>query len=58
VILIKVDIVGGSIAGLSSALSIKENNESIDVVVHEKNKKIGYNHEGRKCGEAHSIEKE
>jgi flavin-dependent dehydrogenase len=26
------------------------------VVVHEKHKKIGYNPEGRRCGEAHSVE--
>ena len=51
-----VDIVGGSISGLTAAASIKEHNSSIDVVVHEKYKKIGYNHEGRRCGEAHSIE--
>jgi protoporphyrinogen oxidase len=35
----KVDIVGGGIAGLSTAISIKENNKSIDVTVHEKYKK-------------------
>jgi flavin-dependent dehydrogenase len=27
-------------------------------VVHEKYKEIGYNHEGRRCGEAHSVERE
>ena len=54
----KVDIIGGSLSGLSTAISIKENNKKIDVVVYEKHKKIGYNHEGRRCGEAHSIEKE
>jgi flavin-dependent dehydrogenase len=27
-------------------------------VVHEKYKKIGYNHEGRRCGEAHTVEYE
>ena len=41
---IKVDIVGGSLAGLSTAISLKENDNSIKVVVHEKHKKIGYNH--------------
>ncbi len=56
--MIKVEIIGGSLSGLSTAISIKEYNKSIDVVVYEKNKKIGYNHEGRRCGEAHSIEKE
>lgn len=28
------------------------------MVVHEKYKEIGYNHEGRRCGEAHSVERE
>ncbi|MCJ7570715.1 MAG: NAD(P)/FAD-dependent oxidoreductase [Candidatus Thermoplasmatota archaeon] len=54
----KVDIIGGSLSGLSTAISIKEHNRSINVVVYEKHKKIGYNHEGRRCGEAHTIEKE
>jgi flavin-dependent dehydrogenase len=54
--MIKVDIVGGGLSGLSAAISIKEKNKSIEVVVHEKYKKIGYNHEGRRCGEAHTIE--
>jgi len=54
----QVDIVGGSISGLSTAISLKQHNKSIDVIVHEKHKKIGYNHEGRRCGEAHSIESE
>ncbi|KYK21890.1 hypothetical protein AYK24_08605 [Thermoplasmatales archaeon SG8-52-4] len=49
---------GGSISGLSTASSIKQKNKSIKVVVHEKHKLIGYNHEGRRCGEAHSIESE
>ena len=57
-ILIQVDIVGGSISGLSAAISLKQHDKSIDVIVHEKYKKIGYNHEGRRCGEAHSIESE
>jgi len=51
----RVDIVGGGIAGLSSATSLKKHDSSIDVIIHEKNAKIGYNHEGRKCGEAHSV---
>jgi len=58
VVTIKVDIIGGSLGGLSAAISLKENNKSVKVVVHEKHKKIGYNHEGRRCGEAHSIEAE
>jgi len=56
--LIKVDIVGGSLSGLSAAISLKETNPDIDVVVHEKHKTIGYNPEGRRCGEAHSVEGE
>ena len=55
---IKVDIVGGSLAGLSTAISIKEHDPSIDVTVHEKYRTIGYNHEGRRCGEAHTVERE
>lgn len=54
----QVDIVGGSLSGLSTAISIKEHNPSIEVVVHEKYKTIGYNHEGRRCGEAHNVENE
>jgi flavin-dependent dehydrogenase len=54
----QVDIVGGSLSGLSAAISIKEHDPSIDVVVHEKYKTIGYNHEGRRCGEAHTVERE
>jgi flavin-dependent dehydrogenase len=43
---------------LSTAISIKDHNPIIEVVVHEKYKDIGYNHEGRRCGEAHSVERE
>ena len=57
-IFIKVDIIGGSLSGFSSAISLKQQNPSIHVVVHEKYKTIGYNHEGRRCGEAHSVERE
>jgi flavin-dependent dehydrogenase len=56
--LIKVDIVGGSLSGLSTAISLKDHDPSIEVVVHEKYKAIGYNHEGRRCGEAHTVERE
>ena len=52
---IKVDIIGGGPGGLSAGISLKKNNKSIEVVVHEKHKKVGYNHEGRRCGEAHTI---
>jgi flavin-dependent dehydrogenase len=53
----KIDIVGGSLSGLSTAITIKELDKSIDVTVHEKYKKIGYNHEGRRCGEAIALYK-
>ena len=52
---IKVDIIGGGISGLSAAISLKKNDNSIEVIVHEKHKKVGYNHTGRSCGEAHST---
>ncbi len=52
---IKVDIVGGSIGGLATAISIKRHDSTIDVTVHEKYKTIGYNHEGRRCGEAYTV---
>ena len=55
---IRVDIVGGSISGFSAAMSLKECKKSIEVVVHEKYREIGYNHEGRQCGEAHTVEGE
>jgi flavin-dependent dehydrogenase len=53
--MIKVDIVGGSLSGLSAAITLRKLNKNINVIVHEKHKKIGYNHEGRRCGEGHSI---
>jgi len=56
VIKIKVDIIGGGLAGLSAGISLKKNNKSIEVIIHEKHKMIGYNHEGRRCGEAHTVE--
>lgn len=55
---IQVDIIGAGPGGLSAAISIKEHDPQIDVIVHEKYKTIGYNHEGRRCGEAHSVERE
>jgi flavin-dependent dehydrogenase len=54
----KIDIVGGGISGFASAISLKENNKKIHVNIYEKNKEIGYNYEGKKCGEAHTVEKE
>jgi flavin-dependent dehydrogenase len=56
VIHIKVDIVGGSIGGLGTAISLKEHDKTISVFIHEKYKNIGYNPEGRRCGEAYRIE--
>jgi digeranylgeranylglycerophospholipid reductase len=56
VICIKIDIVGGSIGGLSAAISLKEHDNTTAVFVHEKYKNIGYNPEGRRCGEAYRIE--
>lgn len=55
---IKVDIIGAGPGGLSAAISIKDHDPGIKVIVHEKYKTIGYNHEGRRCGEAHSVERE
>jgi flavin-dependent dehydrogenase len=55
---IKVDIIGAGLSGLNTAITIKDHDPTIKVVVHEKYKKIGYNHEGRRCGEAHSVERE
>lgn len=55
-ICIKVDIVGGGLGGLSAAISLKEHDRAISVFLHEKYKTIGYNPEGRRCGEAYRIE--
>lgn len=52
---IQVDIIGGSLSGLSSAISLKEKDPTIKVIVHEKYKTIGYNYEGRRCGEVHTV---
>ena len=54
----EIDIVGAGLSGLASAISLKENNKRIKVNIFEKNKEIGYNYEGKKCGEAHTVEKE
>lgn len=51
----QVDIIGGSLSGLATAISLKKSNPSVDVIIHEKHSKIGFNHEGRRCGEAHSL---
>jgi flavin-dependent dehydrogenase len=52
---IKVDIVGGGLSGLSTAITIREHDTRINVIVHEKNKEIGYNREGRRCGEGYCL---
>jgi flavin-dependent dehydrogenase len=54
----QVDIIGGGLAGLATALSLKQHDARIDVIVHEKHKNIGYNTDGRRCGEAHNIDAE
>lgn len=53
-----VHIIGGGLSGLATALSIKEHNEHIAVTIFEKHKKIGFNTDGRQCGEAHNIDAE
>ncbi len=55
---IQVDVVGGSLSGLSAALSLKKLDSTIDVVVHEKYNTIGHNYEGRRCGEGYEIERD
>ena len=47
-----VDIVGGGLAGLSTAISLKKLDQNISVSVYERHPRIGYNHDGRRCGEA------
>ncbi|RLF42276.1 MAG: hypothetical protein DRN12_00805 [Thermoplasmata archaeon] len=54
----RVDIIGGGIAGLTAAASLKKHNPKIEVIVHERHSKIGDNVDGRRCGEAHSLESE
>lgn len=52
----QVDIIGGGLSGLSTALSIKDHDSNVKVCVHEKHDRIGFNRDARKCGEAHCIE--
>lgn len=52
----QVDIIGGGLSGLSTALSLKHHDPSIRVIVHEKHKEIGFNIDARRCGEAHHVE--
>ena len=49
----KDEIIGGGLAGLSSAITIKKIDKDIDVIVHEKHDKIGFNRDGRRCGEGY-----
>jgi flavin-dependent dehydrogenase len=53
-----VDIIGGGLAGLSTAISIKELDDSISVTLYERHDNIGFNHDGRRCGEAFYSEKD
>ncbi len=55
---IKIDVIGGGLSGLSASIAAKNQNTNVSVVVHEKYGTIGYNHEGRRCAEAHSMENE
>ena len=57
-IIIKVEIIGGGLSGLSSSICLKQENPKIDVIVHEKHRKIGFNPDGRRCGEGYSLEAE
>lgn len=53
-----IDIIGAGIGGLAAAITIKKGDNKINVVVHEKNKEVGFNPEGRRCGEAYTMYKE
>lgn len=54
----QIDIVGGGLSGLSTAISLKNLHKTIEVNVFEKHEKIGYNPDGRRCGEAYTYNKE
>lgn len=54
----QVDIIGGGLSGLATALSLKKHDKDIDVIVHEKHKQIGFNIDARRCGEAHHVEQQ
>jgi len=58
VIIVKVDIIGGSLSGLSTAISLKKLKKNIDITIYEKYDEIGFNPEGRRCGEGHTVEAE
>ena len=55
---IKVDIIGAGLSGLASAIVLKKENPDIQVCVHEKHETIGFNSDGRRCGEGYSLEDE
>ena len=48
----QVDIIGGGVAGLSTAISLKKLDKHISVSLYERHPNIAYNHDGRRCGEA------
>ena len=52
----QVDIIGGGLSAIATALSLKKYDPSINVIIHEKHEEIGYNTDARRCGEAHHIE--
>ena len=43
---------------MSSSITLKKNNKTIDVIIHERHKTIGFNPDGRRCGEGYSLEGE
>ena len=55
---IEIDIIGGGLSGLSSAITIKRIDNKINVIVYEKHDKIGFNRDGRRCGEGYSLGEE
>lgn len=54
----QVDIIGGGLSGLATAISLKKHDKDIEVIVHEKHKEIGFNTDARRCGEAHHLEEQ
>lgn len=53
---VQLDIIGGGLSGLATAIAAKKTNPKLSVIVHEKHGDIGFNSDARKCGEAHAIE--
>jgi flavin-dependent dehydrogenase len=50
-----IDIIGAGVGGLATAITIRQLDKEANVVIHEKNKEIGFNPEGRRCGEGFNI---